>query len=135
MQCPIQAENSSDIGWLAYTSQFSDKDYITKQLEKAVGHEMGVRLAAIANRSEQKLEWRKKTRALIVVAPTETAQTAKDLLSKFFHERKRMNQNNENPVLDVFHTLAFLPLEQDISKMPNCGTNYAICLQRHQIYH
>ena len=61
MRCPVQTEESVDIGWLGYSSIYSDKEFIARTLSKAVGYEVGVRLGAIANKAESKMEWRKKT--------------------------------------------------------------------------
>ena len=134
-RCPIQAENAEEIGWLSYSSQFNDKDYIAAQLELAAGHEVGLRLAAIANKAESKLDWKKKSRGLIVVVPTEKAVATKKLFTNLFKSRKETNYENPNPILDLFHTFSFLPLEHELTKMPNCKANYAICLHRHQIHY
>ena len=56
MLCVVQMEDSTDIGFLAYTSHYSDKEFIAKELSKIAGHEIGVRLAAVANRAEHNLE-------------------------------------------------------------------------------
>ena len=134
MKCPIQAENAEEIGWLAYTSQYSDKKYIGDQLEKMLGFEVGVRLASIAPKAEYNLDWKKKSRGLIVVVPSNKASSAKKRLNMLFQARKEHNYDNPNPVLDIFHQLTFLPLESEIAKMPNCKTNYAVCLHRHQVH-
>ena len=134
-KCPIQAENAEEIGWLSYSSQFSDKDYISAQLELVAGHEVGLRLAAIANKSESKIEWKKKSRGLIVVVPMENATVTKKLFTNLFKSRKEQNYENPNPILDLFHTFSFLPLEHELTKMPNCKANYAICLHRHQVHY
>ena len=134
MRCPIQTEEATDIGFLAYTSQYNDKEHISKQLTKVCGHEIGVRLAAVANRAENGLDWRKKTKGLIVVAPTELAESAKNKLTTVFMARKAVFQSSTNNSFNIFHTLSFLPLEQDVAKMPNCSKNFQICLQRHQVH-
>lgn len=134
MKCPIQDENAEEIGWLAYSSQFSDKNYIAKTLESALGFEVGVWLASIANKVEYKLDWKKKSKGLIAVVPAEKASIAKKRLNNLFRARKEHNYENPNPVLDIFHQLVFLPLESELLKMPNCRTNYAVCLQRHQVH-
>ena len=134
IKCPIQAEKAEEIGWLSYTSQFSDVQYISTQLQLASGHEVGLRLSAIANKAESKLDWKKKSRGFIVVVPTEKALMAKKLFTNLFKSRKEFNYENPRPIIDMFHTLSFLPMEQDIAKMPNCKANYSICLQRHQVF-
>ena len=135
MKCPIQTEESTDIGFLGYTSQYNDKDYIAKQLSKICEHEIGVRLAAVANRAEHDLDWKKKTKGLIVVAPSELAESAKNKLTTVFMARKAVFQSSTNNPYNIFHTLSFLPLEQDVAKMPNCTKNFTICLQRHQVHY
>ena len=135
MRCPIQAENAEEIGWLAYSSQYSSKEDIAKKLEEVAGFEVGVRLASIATKAEHKLDWKKKTRGLIVVVPAEKASIAKKKFNNVFRARKEHNYENPNPVLDLFHQFSFLPLESEIAKLPNCKTNYAVCLRRHQIHY
>ena len=135
MRCPVQTEEASDIGFLSYTSQYNDKEYIAKQLSKVCGYEIGVRLAAVTNKVEHTLDWKKKTRGLIVVAPSKKAEQAKDKLTTVFMARKAVFQNTISKQYDMFHTFSFLPLEQDVVKMPNCAKNFNICLQRHQVHY
>ena len=134
IKCAVQTEEAQDIGWLTYTSQFSDQNYIAKQLSIVVGHEIGLKLGGIAPMAEADLNWKTRTRALIVVAPREKALTAKNILLAKFREQKNVltgtTQANE-----IFQLSALLPLEQDMAKLPNCKTNFGILLRRHQIYY
>ena len=136
MKCPVQTEESADIGWLGYSSIYSDKEFIAKTLSRAVGYEVGVRLGAIANKAESKVEWRKKTRGLIVVVPLENEHDTRNKMTELFRKKKENNHNNQNNEgVEIFHILSFLPLETDIARMPNCAKNFGICLQRHQVHH
>ena len=37
-KCIIQVERSSTIGWLVYSSQYTDKEHLSKFLEEVTGH-------------------------------------------------------------------------------------------------
>ena len=134
IKCPVQTEEAEDIGWLSYTSQYSDQEYIALQLEKVVGHEIGLKLAGITPMAESSLNWKVRTRALIVVSPRERALTAKNILLAKFREQKNIltgpPQANE-----IFKLSGLLPLEQNMAKLPNCKTNFGLLLRRHQIYY
>ena len=134
IKCPVQTEEAQDIGWLSYTSQFSDQDYIALQLSKVVGHEIGLKLAGIAPMAEADINWKTRTRALIGVTPREKALTAKNILIAKFREQKNIltgpPQANE-----IFQLSALLSLERDMAKLPNCKTNFGLLLRRHQIYY
>ena len=134
IKCPVQSEEAQDIGWLSYTSQFSDQDYIALQLSKVVGHEIGLKLAGIAPSAEADINWKSRTRALIVVTPREKALTAKNILLAKFREQKNI-LTGPPPANEIFKFSALLPLEQDMSKLPNCKTNFGLLLRRHQIYY
>lgn len=70
-----------------------------------------------------------------MVAPSDFAEQAKEKLTTVFMARKAVFQNYISKQYDIFHTLLFLPLEQDIAQMPNCAKNFSICLQRHQVHY
>ena len=135
LRCPVQTEESTDIAWLGYTSQYNNKKYIAQQLSKAVGHEIGLKLGAVANQAEHNIEWKKKTKGLIIVAPSEHVVTARNKLQAIFQEKKAKFQDAIAKKYDIFQSLMFLPLENDIARMPNCKKNFSICLQRHQVHY
>ena len=45
---------------VTHTLQFDDEDYIVKELQHAVGHKKGERLALTANEAEQKIGSKKE---------------------------------------------------------------------------
>lgn len=66
MRYLLQSEEASNIGFLGCTLQYNNKDHIARQLSKVCGHEIEVRLAVVANQAKHNLDWKKKTRGLIV---------------------------------------------------------------------
>ena len=60
-ECITKMENSTNIGWLVYSSQFTDIDHLNRYMEKdALKVEWGFKLGAITNadifQDEKKME-------------------------------------------------------------------------------
>ena len=69
-KCVIQAENSTSIGWLCYSSQYTDTDPLRSRLMEHSDFEWGFKLVSIDG-SQNSLPWNKRLKAVGVYVPTE----------------------------------------------------------------
>ena len=90
-ECVIQTENSTNIGWLVYSSQYTDTEYLKCLIMDELGFEVGFKLSAITNTDtwedeEQKklTEWKNRKKALSVHVDTECANAAVAGIAKLF---------------------------------------------------
>ena len=93
-KCIVQAESSVSIGWILYSSDYTEIDFITKQLKEAVGVEVGLKMTAITttdewqdDKKQKRTEWRDRIKALVVHVATEHAQMASSHIAVLFEPR------------------------------------------------
>ena len=91
-ECIIQCENSANIGWLQYTSNFTDIDYLKRFLkENVLNIEWGLKIGSITNTDmfedgskEIKTPWKDRIKALSVYVPTQQAAMATSKIANLF---------------------------------------------------
>jgi hypothetical protein len=79
-RCVIQEEHSTPIGWLLYSSQYTNTYHLSNYLQVATGFEWGFRLGSITKSDEniegKPVSWKDRQKALIVHVPTHKAEVA-----------------------------------------------------------
>ena len=96
-KCIIQAESSMNIGWLAYSDQYTDINLLKRFLENQAakenikGIEWGFKIGAVTNtdvfvdkEKSKRREWKYRNEALSVHVPTHKANVATSIISKAF---------------------------------------------------
>ena len=69
-KCVIQAENSTCIGWLCYSSKFTDTEPLRKRLVSQSDFEWGFKLISVDDK-QTSLPWNERLKAIGVYVPTE----------------------------------------------------------------
>ncbi len=83
-KCIIQAERAKTVGWLLYSSQFTDTIHLCKMLESKTGYEWGMKLAQITRTENETLEWKDRTKAMTLYTSDENEDVAIDDVSRIF---------------------------------------------------
>ena len=91
VECVIQTESSTNIGWMVYSSQYTDIDYLKSYIFDEIGIEVGFKMGAITstdiwkdNDQLKKTEWKDRKKALAVHADSEQANAAISGIAKLF---------------------------------------------------
>ena len=119
-ECIIQAESSTNIGWIVYSSQFTDIVHLKKYLERKSDFEWGFKMGAITNSDiftdeakTKKTEWKNRKKALMVHVPSEkrnvaTAKIAELLEPLSYSEKLRVT------IPSFTHRYLFTPQEYNM---------------------
>ena len=98
-QCIIQAESSTNIGWLVYSSQYTDVKNLQKLIYDEINIEVGFKLGAITasdiwiNKEEgKKTEWKNRKKALSVHVATQHANAALSGIAKLFEPTRDISK-------------------------------------------
>lgn len=94
-ECVIQAASSTNIGWIVYSSQYTDVQYMKKFMTVQEPEiEWGFKISAVSNsdafqdkKKLKKTEWKDRVKALAVHVPTEMAAIAQLAISLAFRPR------------------------------------------------
>ena len=82
-RCLIQSENSSPIGWLLYSSQYTDTETLCQKLFRMTGFEWGMRIGAVSKADSSK-QFKDRVKAQIIYVPTECDMIASAKASMIF---------------------------------------------------
>lgn len=83
-RCIIQAENAAYIGWLAYSTAYTDPEIFRKRLVEQSNFEWGFKLVAITT-SDQDKQWMKRLKAVGIYVPAQMQNIAKLVLCQQIH--------------------------------------------------
>lgn len=93
----IQAEYCIEIGWLAYTSQFSDPSVFKEKMEEITDFEWGFKLTAVTDSDKMDNKgnptpWPKRIKALSATVPIENKKEAIKIMNFVFGTNKEDNK-------------------------------------------
>ena len=125
MRCNIQAESSVTIGWLVYSLPFTNTTTLKAYMMNLTDYEWGFKLSA-PTMSDKHLEWKKRTKALEVMVPSEKEESARQLISNCFSPYKK--QASIKSFTDCY---LFVANEQD-NKTDNMVLIFSEMLLRHK---
>lgn len=134
-RCIIQSEYSVTIGWLVYSSTFTDIHHLKKEMEKRTSFEWGFKIGQVTSSDAvddegKKRAWKDRMKAINVVVSNryrdEAIQKAKEIFSS----------NIDNLALKptFAQKYIFLETESALQDMPNCTENYLILRGRHEVF-
>ena len=138
-QCIIQAESSSNIGWLVYSSQFTDIDHLKQYMEKKTNFEWGFKLGAITqsdaledNDKQKRTEWKNRKKAISVHVPTAKKNIASTKIAEVF-EPLSSHEKLFNKIPSFTHRFLFTPSE---NSMPDADSAkaYKKLVSRHHTH-
>jgi hypothetical protein len=122
-RCIIQEEHSTPIGWLFYSSQFTNTQHLSKYLQRETGFEWGFKLGSITKLDEKEdrkaVSWKNRLKAMIVYVPTRKSEVAITKISLLLQAKKaEINQaplfyqrylfiQQENTMVDINSRLQY----------------------------
>ena len=80
-KCIIQAENAAFIGWLCYSTSYTDQEVFRSRLVEHSNFEWGFKLVAVTT-SDQDQPWLKRLKAVGIYVPSQMQNMAKLILCK-----------------------------------------------------
>jgi hypothetical protein len=96
-RCVIQAEHSTAIGWLLYSSQFTNTYHLSQHLQRETGFEWGFKLGSITKSDEtnegKPVQWKDRQKALIVHVPTQKSEVAITKISSILKAKSVVDDN------------------------------------------
>jgi hypothetical protein len=124
----IQSESATCIGWLAYSSYYTDTDAIKNYLMQNSNFEWGFRIQAVTKADSDK-KWNERTRALAVYVPTSKTQVAISLISLCMEAEKDANDRQ----LHLFDKYLFVRPEYAM-KSRNNSIIFKSIIRRHNVH-
>ena len=96
-RCVVQTEKECVIGWLVYSSQYTDTEYLGRCLTEKTKHEWGFRLGAVTEKdmfengdesAGKKTPWKDRVKAIFVHVPLEHQMTATQVIGEWLEPNK-----------------------------------------------
>jgi len=88
VSCLIQTSSAKYVGWLAYSSYFTELEFWKIGLENNTGYEWGLKMVAVTN-ADRETKWNKRLKAVGLFVPEECADHAQAAVAKFMERNKR----------------------------------------------
>jgi hypothetical protein len=124
----IQSESATCIGWLAYSSYYTDTHAIRAYLMENSNFEWGFRIQAVTKADADK-KWNERTRALAVYVPTSKTQVAISLISLCMEAEKDANDRQ----LHLFDKYLFVRPEYAMKSRHN-SIIFKSIIRRHNVH-
>ena len=128
-KCIIQAESSTCIGWLVYSSQHTDTEIIKELLTNESNFEWGFKMVSVTE-ADSNLPWLQRARAVGIYVPTPFKDIAVNIVGKAF-EASMDSQVNVPDLTDKF---LFMEPERMYKGSKNKEIYYAKMVERHKIH-
>jgi hypothetical protein len=124
----IQSEAATCIGWLAYSSYYTDTEAIRVYLMENSNFEWGFRIQADTKTDADK-KWNERTQALAVYVPTSKTQVAISLISLCMEAEKDANDRQ----LHLFDKYLFVQPEYAMKSRHN-SIIFKSIIRRHNVH-
>ena len=85
-KCIIQAESARTIGWLAYSTSYTNTEKLKRILSAKSDFEWGFRMSAVTQ-TDKKVPWKNRLKALSILVPTKKAEVAESILEEVFEKK------------------------------------------------
>lgn len=85
-KCIIQAESSRTVGWLAYSTSYTNTEKLKRILEARSNFEWGFRMSAITQTDKQ-VKWKNRLKAMSILVPTKKVELAESILEDVFEKK------------------------------------------------
>jgi hypothetical protein len=116
-RCIIQEEHSTAIGWLLYSSQYTNTQHLSQYLQKTTGFEWGFKLGSITKSDEKTdgklVPWKHRLKAMVVHVPTRKAEVAISKIPVLFQAKRTEN----HPAPMSFHCYLFIQQENKMADL------------------
>ncbi len=133
--CLVQSEYAINIGWLVYSSNYTDLDHLKKEMEKRTSYEWGFKIGAVTNSDRlqpngKATEWKDRMKCVTITVSHKYRVQAINKAREIFSSN--VDKVHTKPAFAQQYI--FLPPEHELQQMPNCVQNYMVLRARHEIY-
>lgn len=129
-KCILQSETSTNIGWLVYSTQYTDTEALRRRLTNISKFEWGFKLLAVTE-SDKEEKWLKRLRAVGVYVPTPCKDYALSIMGDQF-EPELENINLTIP--DLTDKFLFMEPERTYKGNDSRQKYYTQMLERHRLH-
>ena len=134
-RCLVQSEYAVNIGWLVYSSNYTDLDHLKKEMEKRTSYEWGFKIGAVTNSDRlqtngKATEWKNRMKCVTITVSHKYRVQAINKAREIFSSN--VDKAHTKPAFAQQYI--FLPPEHELQQMPNCVQNYMVLRARHEIY-
>ena len=126
-RCIIQAENSTCVGWLCYSSQYTDTEPLKRRLLNESNFEWGFKLIAVDEKQNKK-PWLERTKAVGVFVPT----AVKDIAMQIIGEELEAELNDPIAIPDFTDKFLFIEPQWTTKGTKSRELYYEDMLDRHE---
>ncbi len=126
LPCLIQSSTARYVGWLAYSSYYTEMEDWKKGLQKNTGYEWGLKIVAVTNADKDE-KWNKRLKAVGLFVPDERADQAQAEISKAM---ARVRRTTNRPCMATDRYL-FVKPEEEMTTLKE-RTTYKHLLSRHR---
>ena len=129
-RCVIQAENSEMVGWLLYSSQYTDIDHMAKFLRSKRDWEWGLKLGPIT-KSDKHLNYKDRAKAMFIYVPKGFEVASASQVSSIFSSKALIPE-----LLGIEERYQFVPPEHKMANTESrkMYTQYVDRQKVHQQY-
>ena len=126
-RCLIQSDNAEFIGWICYSSYFTEVDLIKRILQKNSDFEWGFKMIAVTD-TDKHLNWNQRLKALGVYVPADSANVAINIITRVMEA-----EPEDNCYLEYIEKYLFVPPMSTIDDMDS-KIAYKSFVTRHRIH-
>ena len=127
-KCIIQADTAEFVGWIAYSSYFTEIEKIKSTLTKKSNFEWGFKMIAV-NDSNKDKKWNKRVKALGIYVPTKNTNVAISLLGKLLEAE----EENKKFLPTYINRFLYVP-PKDMIDNYDSRIAYNSVITRHRIH-
>ena len=128
-KCIIQAENSACIGWLAYSTSFTDPEVFRERLVDHSNFEWGFKLMAVTNSDKDK-PWIKRLKAIGVHVPSKMQSVAKLIIGR----QLEASMDSQINIPDFTDKFLYVEPEKKMNASKGGQVYYRSMVERHRIH-
>ena len=128
-KCIIQAETSTCVGWLCYSSQHTDTNTMKEILTELSDFEWGFKMISITE-ADSNLAWLERARAVGIYVPT----PCKDIAVNIIGEAFEASMDSQINIPDITDKFLFMEPERMYKGNKNREIYYARMVERHRVH-
>ena len=129
-RCLIQSDDAGYVGWICYSSPYTDIEMWRKNLMKITNYEWGFKLVPVTKEDKDQ-HWNKRLKAVGAFVPISHLAEAKYELSEMLLQA---NEESEQDVPTYTDRYIFVPPEETLGPDPDVQIAYKSFVARHRTH-
>ena len=126
-RCLIQSDNAAFIGWICYSSYYTEIDLLRRILEKSSNFEWGFKMISVTD-TDKHLQWNKRLKALGVYVPSDSANIATNIITKVMEA-----EPSPDCYLEYIEKFLFVPPKSTLNDLDS-KIAYKSFVMRHRMH-